>query len=203
LSFRISKCKACWQLKNCTCALPKNLMHSKLHTAAERSPMNSPNMFLQWPSWNLELQTQRPRLVHLPVISSFLVPSSSKLCNYRDECYTKGSEHERMIPHDTDWKPWEHQHSNSTTKLQCSILHHLSISQNQNVESEAAWEPLEKQELVRLCRLYPITGSNIPVPQIGKGEDSTHLRNLVVKFHLKDLWSFPALICLHWSWPLS
>jgi len=85
---RISKCKACWQLKNCTCALLNNLMHSKLHTAAERSPMNSPKVFLQWPSWNLELQTQRPRLVHLPVISSFLVPSSSKLCNYRDECDT-------------------------------------------------------------------------------------------------------------------
>jgi hypothetical protein len=88
LWFGISKCKACWQLKNCTCALLNNLMHSKLHTAAERSPMNSPKVFLQWPSWNLELQTQRPRLVHLPIISSFLVPSSSKLCNYRDECYT-------------------------------------------------------------------------------------------------------------------
>jgi hypothetical protein len=93
--------------------------------------------------------------------SHFFIPSTPKLKALQLQRWTlhnvKGSEYQRMIPHYTDWKPKSIIHTKiqqqSYRLLQHSIFHHLSMTQNYNVESGAAWELLEKQELVTKWRI--------------------------------------------------
>jgi hypothetical protein len=85
--------------------------------------------------------------------SHFFILSTPKLKALQLQRWTlhnvKGSEYQRMIPHYTDWKPKSIIHikiqQQSYRLLQHSIFHHLSMTQNYNIESEAAWEPLENK----------------------------------------------------------